>query len=426
MQKSPAQPLIQRLEPVHGLPQTPSDPIRATPIVDLHERFLALQALLQAHRAFWTPSPFHQELPQWCLDRPQLAHQVLALDAASVDRYRDKPDLATNWLAPHLHGLAELTALSTLDMLPAQPATPLPPHLDVEIPGRKKAQIEAFASRLPQIPGPALEWCAGKAHLGRHLHQTRRIEVAALEIDVALCQRARQLAARHRVPQTILQGDATSPSAIEYLEGRDVVALHACGELHRRLVRTAADHGARSLHIAPCCYHKGSAGAYQAMSGTATLQLDSNKLRLAVTETVTAPLHDRRRLARDQAWKLGYLALRNDLGLQAESPFRPVPAAWLKHDFADFCRLLAARAQLRLPGHINWAHWEHAGAARREQVLRLEIVRHAYRRPLEIWLALDLALGLQERGFEVQIGCFCTRTLTPRNILISAHRHAGG
>jgi hypothetical protein len=53
-------------------------------------------------------------------------------------------------------------------------------------------------------------------------------------------------------------------------------------------------------------------------------------------------------------------------------------------------------------------------------VMRLSIVRHAFRRPLEIWLVLDLACYLEQQGYSVSIGSFCDRQLTPRNLLISA------
>jgi hypothetical protein len=35
---------------------------------------------------------------------------------------------------------------------------------------------------------------------------------------------------------------------------------------------------------------------------------------------------------------------------------------------------------------------------------------------------LDLALALQEAGYAVQLGCFCRRALTPRNLLLLADR----
>jgi len=52
--------------------------------------------------------------------------------------------------------------------------------------------------------------------------------------------------------------------------------------------------------------------------------------------------------------------------------------------------------------------------------MRLSIVRHAFRRPLEVWLALDLAVRLENDGYAVDLGRFCERPLTPRNLLISA------
>jgi hypothetical protein len=58
---------------------------------------------------------------------------------------------------------------------------------------------------------------------------------------------------------------------------------------------------------------------------------------------------------------------------------------------------------------VDWAHWQAVGEQRRSEVRRLELVRHAFRRALEMWLVLDLALGLEEAGFTVTVGTFCPR-----------------
>jgi hypothetical protein len=163
---------------------------------------------------------------------------------------------------------------------------------------------------------------------------------------------------------------------------------------------------------------------YRPLSRDARLALDAATLRLAVTETVTAPRHDRTRLARDQAWKLGFVALRNALEGEAPRPFRPVPASWRTDGFEAFCRQLAARENVALPANLTGRTGKTIGWQRRAQVRRFELVRHAFRRPLELWLVLDLALGLEERGFDVQVGRFCPRTLTPRNLLVLAERRA--
>ncbi|MFB1029276.1 MAG: hypothetical protein QMC09_06295 [Thauera sp.] len=81
---------------------------------------------------------------------------------------------------------------------------------------------------------------------------------------------------------------------------------------------------------------------------------------------------------------------------------------------------------MRLPTAVDWADWEAVGERRRDEVRRLELVRHAFRRALEVWLALDLVLGFEARGFTARIGTFCERALTPRNLLVLASRRGAG
>ena len=391
----------------------------------LRARFLELQSLLVQHESFWRPAPFRVARPAWCAQWPALVAALEELDEASVDRLSTDEEAADAWLLPRLPLLAELRAASRLAELPQRVLAACDARFDEGIPARKRRQIEAFATHMPAAAAPLLEWCAGKGHLGRRLALADRVPVVSLEIDPVLCGETGRLALRQGVAQRAVCGDALAAPARELLRGHSVVALHACGELHRTLVRGAGEDGALAYQIAPCCYHLGSDGAYRALSRDAALQLDEGALRLAVTETVTAPARDRVRLARDQAWKLGFIALRNALEGEAVRSFRPVPAAWLGGSFEAFCRLLAQRADMALPATVetvDWEHWEAVGWRRRGEVRRLELVRHAFRRPLEVWLVLDLALGLAERGFEVEVGRFCARELTPRNLLVLARR----
>lgn len=388
--------------------------------MDLRRQFLDLQSLLHAHEALWRPSPFHVRRPAWCERWPALAEAVAALDDAALEALAADPAAAAAWLAPHLPVVGPLAALCAFAPLAGRALPPCAARFDGSVPGRKRAQIEAFAAHGPRSAAPLLEWCAGKGHLGRRLALADGVAVRSLEIDPTLCAEAARLAARAGADQAVLCADALGGAARDIVRGHEVVALHACGELHRTLVREAAAGGAHGYRIAPCCYHLGADQGYRPLGRAASLALDAGALRLAVTETVTAPRHDRRRLARDQAWKLGFVALRDALEGEAVRPFRPLPARWLAGGFEDFCRALAQREGVRLPAVVDWARWEAVGARRRGEVRRLELVRHAFRRALESWLVLDLALGLEEAGFEVAVGTFCPRSLTPRNLLVLA------
>jgi hypothetical protein len=87
-----------------------------------------------------------------------------------------------------------------------------------------------------------------------------------------------------------------------------------------------------------------------------------------------------------------------------------------------FARQMAQREGLAISSQTALAEFEQAGWRRQREVMRLSIVRHAFRRSLEVWLVLDLAIFLEGQGYDVQLGSFCARQLTPRNLLISAQR----
>ncbi|OOZ39747.1 hypothetical protein BOW53_10240 [Solemya pervernicosa gill symbiont] len=122
------------------------------------------------------------------------------------------------------------------------------------------------------------------------------------------------------------------------------------------------------------------------------------------------------------AWKLAFLklVLPNESG--SYHPLKPIDKTWLRSGFENFCCKLAKRESLMLPKEIDWFEAERAGWQRQGEVMRLSLLRHAVRRAVELWLVLDAVTFLQANGYEVRLGSFCSREITPRNILISARR----
>lgn len=386
------------------------------------ERRRRLDAALAEFRALWHPQPFCEIRPDWCRRWPELAAEVLALPEDAVAALADDGAAALRLLARHLPAAAELLPLAEL---PAGDGAPLPdygPHWAWEIPGRKRAQIEAFAAAAAPGGEAILDWCGGKGHLGRLLALHSGLPATSLEIDPALCAEGGQLARRAGVRHAFVVADAlTGEGALA--PGQHAVALHACGELHRHLVRHAPARGVAALDVAPCCYYRGVEAVYEPLADGVRLRLSRDDTRLAVTETVTAAPRQARRRDRDMAWKLGFDAWRRQCsGEDRYRPFKPVPPAWLAGDFAAFLARMAAREGLPAPTPAAAIACERRGWERQGEVMRLSIVRYAFRRPLEIWLALDLAAWLERAGYAVGLATFCPRRLTPRNLLVSARR----
>lgn len=378
-----------------------------------------LDALLLAFRPLWHPQPFREIRPEWCAQWPALAEELLALPDDEVVRLNNDGGAALALLAHHL---PEVTAIVPLAELPERPRIGLAERGERwawEIPGRKRQQIEAFAATAQRGGQPVIDWCGGKGHLGRLLAGEWQLPVHTLEIDPVLCAAGETLAQRASLRQQFVVADALSTTAWPSA-GQHAVALHACGELHRRLISQGAAQGVARFDVAPCCYYRGVTQEYQPLSATPQLRLSRDDTRLAVTETVTAAARETRQRDRSIAWKLGFDAYRRQVTGEGYRSFKPVAEAWLRDGFADFLDRMNRREGLPGTSATSAGEFERLGWQRLREVMRLSIARHAFRRPLEIWLALDLAVFLEERGYAVELGSFCERRLTPRNLLISA------
>ncbi len=382
-------------------------------------RFRRLGELLQAHAGLWRPSPFHVPRPAWCATHADYAEHLLGLADAEVARLAGDNHALIGLAGRFLPELSELGELIELPRLDA-PAAVVEESTARHMPGRKRAQIDAFAAGVGRIRHPVLEWCAGKGHLGRHLAQRLGVSVTSLEWDGDLCAEGVRLAGD--ASQRFVQADALASASSDLITGHHALALHACGDLHLALLRGVVERGAPALDLAPCCYYRIATPDYLPLNEDANLRLSRDELHLAVTETVTAGARERRQRDRAQAWKLAFIEWRATRGVPREKTFKPVPTAWLAEDFAVWVGRLAAREGFTCAADEYWPAWEAAGWRRLHEVRRLELARLVFRRPLEVWLALDRALYLARHGYRVRLAEFCARGLTPRNIMISARR----
>ncbi|WP_070884586.1 methyltransferase [Pseudomonas argentinensis] len=395
---------------------------------DLLQRFQALDAFLVAHQALWKPRPFtHQTLP-WESQHPELAAWLRSRTLAQAEASHNQPTALDGAPAPFPELALQAEQLSQIGDLPQQASVDLPPRFSVDVPGRKWQQIRAFGDSLgfAQTPQHWLDWCAGKGHLGRVLAHGGQ-KLTCLEYDPALVASGAALSQRlgitaQHIEQDVLAADAATRLHAEH----SPVALHACGDLHLRLMHLASAAGCRQLAIAPCCYNRVARADYQPLSTAAQgspLRLSLDDLALPMSETVTAGNRVRQQRDQSMAWRLAFDLLQRELrGVDAYLPMPSLPPAWLKKPFADYCRDLAALKQLSTAGERDWQRLEATGWQRLAEVRNLELVRGLFRRPLELWLVLDRALYLQEQGYAVRLGQFCAPHLTPRNLLLLAER----
>ena len=394
-------------------------------MLSLNARFSELSALLLQTEAYWRPVAFHQPQLPWMAKHSQLVQKLLALSEQQVEHLASDHLALTDYLGQDIQAAKPLLQLSQLDSFTHKSLPAVNPRFYAGMPGRKWQQVNAFAACIEPDDLPLLEWCAGKSYLGFYLNHLQGNKVAALEWNKDLVEQANQRALRSHCDLCSYQVDVLSPQAEAYLVAKQqVVALHACGELHEQLLKLSVRKKVRQLYLAPCCYHKRSESLYQPLSQQAarySLALNKSELHTAVMETVTAGATVQRQRKQLQIMRLAFDCLQRDLTNSTQFLDLPsLPAHWARASLRDFCLHCAELKQLSIPATIDWQHYWQRAEQRFKQVSAMDLVRFLFRRPLEVWLALDRALLLQEQGYQVELATFCPSHVTPRNILIKA------
>ncbi len=401
------------------------------PEIDFETRFVALDEWLFCHNAFWQFKTFEcLDLP-WRTTHPALCEWLDALTPEQMAAYRASHLALVNEASQFIPSVALYDAFISLPALEFHP-TYFDAKWHAGVPGRKWQQIQRFAegvaSKESDEAGVWLDWCSGKGYLGRLLAVKYGVTVHCLEWQQSLCEAGQAFADVHQLPMTYFQGDALdSAQAKKVANCEHVLALHACGDLHRQLLLLSAQEKPVRVSFSPCCYHLTCSANYEPLSKsakTSRLHLSVFDLKLPLQETVTANKKTAALRQVEVSYRLGFDSLQRYLcGTSDYLPVPNVPKSFLNQDFHTFCVWAAEQKDITLPEGIDFSHWEAKGKERFWLVERIETLKTLFRRPLEIWLALDRALYLEESGYQVTLSTFCERALTPRNILISAvHR----
>ncbi|WP_051303481.1 methyltransferase [Psychromonas aquimarina] len=390
--------------------------------MNLVNAFLELDNLLHKYSSYWQFIPFqHHDYP-W--SNPALTRYVDELKASDfnkIDTQLERQKMCFSDFFPDMFAWGEKHQLA----MSAQTEAASPFWLKTNIAGRKWQQIQAFSQSFPFKNRSIVEWCAGKGHLGRILAFHHQTSIDSIEWQAELCQQGQTQADKLQLPQKFIHADVLTTQA-ELLAGKQhVVAMHACGDLHTKMLAESVKHQVENIDLIPCCYHLTEAETYQSLSSYAQqsqLALNKDQIKMAVQSQLTGGNRAAVLRQKEVTWRLAYQALRADL--MQDLHYVPIPSvnkSWFSGEFKDFACWCLQQHNLTAPGQVDWQQYLSLGEIRAASIQKMELVRHVFRRPLEMWLILDRALYLQEQGYQVVLEEFCDYQITPRNIVIRAN-----
>lgn len=395
----------------------------------MKKQFKQLDSILAAKQNYWRFSPYHEsslDCPlRWQHINPNLNSWLTQLTANEVEGLRQSPGLLLETAKPFIAELSEIEYLTALPLSVGQDID-LPKGFDNGIPGRKLEQIVSMSrSALNESQGGEwLEWCAGKGYLGRILSHCSSQAVTSFEYQSCLCESGQKDADKLGLPMTFVQGDAFAKEAEQvFTSAQHAVALHACGDLHVRLMHLATKKRLPAISIAPCCYHLINADYYIPLSSigkASSLHFSKHELRIPLQELVTGGKRVQHQRLQEMTYRLGLDSmLRNTAQLETNITIPSIKKSLLSNGFEWFCRWAANKKQFNLPNQ-DFERFEQVGKRRFEQMEKLSLVQDLFKRALEMWLIYDKSLYLEEQGYSVKLSTFCDRSISPRNILIQA------
>ena len=389
-----------------------------------NKTFQQLDSYLTELKLFWQFEAFHLRDYPWLNSHSSLSDFLNALSDQELQTYQQSPEQLFDKLTCFIEPLRSLSdALFAVESLViAEQGTPF--WLSNGIKGRKWSQISAFAQQVDNQQA-VVEWCAGKGHLGRLVSWQQQLPVTSVEWQQKLCDLGSIEADRMQLPQIFKQADVLKGEADDCIETDcHAIALHACGDLHLRLIELAKTVQPKQMTISPCCYHLTAQAIYQPCSlqgKQSALKITKQGLKLAVSKQATSGQRQARLGEQEVLWRLAFDELQKQcLQTQAYFPLPSFPKTLLSQTFYEFVAWAKAEKSLSFTQPNDLQPFLDLAEIRLKKVRRMELISQFFVRPLELWLVYDRVLALQESGYQVKLSTFCETQTTPRNLLIQA------
>jgi hypothetical protein len=327
---------------------------------------------------------------------------------------------------PSLRSLAQLTLAVTTGLPTA--GEPMPAIELAFTNERKRAQVAVLLRLLREAfprPSEIVDVGAGRGQLTTQAASALAVPALGLESDPERVEVARALAGS--TPVRFVTADVLSAEqpllSLPALPHRVLMALHGCGQLGDALVTEAVATGA-SVLLLGCCPQKIRGPQREALvPGGPAFPREVLGLAnvLARQQGVEGDL--REALAMKEA-RLGLRELLAGRGV-AVSPGEEMRGVNRRKAQAGLAALAGAACQARgLPAPTCD---EILAASQRARALylaqrRLVLPRSMLGRALEIFIALDRALYLQQHGYRVHILELFPAAVSPRNLAVVARR----
>lgn len=286
---------------------------------------------------------------------------------------------------------------------------------------RKHSEIEALISIVAPLAARAervVDVGAGRGHFTRIAAEIFDRDALGIERVPERVSTAQRLGMGTRA--SFVLRDATH-EALGLHAGDLAIGLHACGALGDRLIVEASE--ARcDVVLVSCCLQKIVAPVRSPASRAAllagfvlsreTLGLSNLTSRVQGVESTLEATMDARR----KRWALARLLRHRGIEVEPGEEMRGLNRRLAHRPFEDLvhrallCRQLPPATANEIDEH------DREGTIEFDRVRRFSLPRSMLARPLEVAVAFDRAMLLEEHGYDARVVEICDVSVTPRNL----------
>jgi hypothetical protein len=415
---------------------------------DRKKRYLALHTFLTSYAPIWSIEVIH-DVANGLTHYPETwVEHILELDEEELFLLPDSPSLLEDLPAcfnQFLNTVQSLTLLPDLFMDHSsfdEDENILPPPAYQNLTPKKKHEINRvfhFLKHQNSLPSQAqvIDFCGGAGYLARTLSHFFNTPSLSVDFDAALQERG-----AHRTTSFIPKQKKDiqfkkidllsefNQIVSEFIHGSPILGIHTCAHLSDVQLRLSAEVSSHWTLNIGCCYFKTKDSTYQLSNFVKDNPLDYTTFSLFLA----ARGHETRLetfLLSQQVKRyrfLLHLYLLDTFNITF-TPVGSIPINAYKTSFEEYAlsRLSSLKEENVIP-HIpsiaSLQNFRNDPIVIRtiKRMLACNFIRSHFSRPLELSIALDRALFLDEKNFEVTIGTLFDPKISPRNIGLFGER----
>jgi len=415
----------------------------------LTNKYKEISDFLRAYREIWSTEVIYDADNHFSHYPEEWLNKIDTFSIEDLFVLNSRSDLIKSLPLSMSNLLSDLTHLSQIPTLLDQdewqtlsPQLCLPPPAMQNLVPKKVHEIEtsiAFLRLQKVIPDelPVIDFCGGAAYFGRTLAYFLDTPSISLDKDKELQERGfrrsqnftpRNCKEIEFINEDLLADYSNLKTKIP--SQRAFIGMHTCGHLSDIQLRLSRDLNAPWTFNIGCCYFKTDDYQYR-LSSTANefpIEYTANSLFLAARGN-EVKLNDFIVSFKVKEFRfLLHLFLNSEFGL----PFIPVGSVPMREYKSDFNSYAMGRLE-NLYKHGTIPHLPDVNLVKTfsaqsdvttltKKMISCNYIRSQFSRILEVSIALDRAIFLEESDFKVSLGELFNSKISPRNICLFGKR----